>query len=236
MTTDTVVAAPAKGSRWEDFVDAYLAPGDLFARRADESWLKPFLWVTAISFVLYYVFLPLNSLVWEAAMLENAPANADPERLRQGAAFMKYFGGISVVVVYLIGTVITGVGLKLISSVVEPAAKWREAFMIGAYSMFVGIPQQVVGALLVFVKSRSGTVSMKDVSVGVLRFMDKPDPVMNALLGRVDLFAFWAAAITAVGLMVVVKMPRGKAILTAALTWLFIALPGVAGAVLFGKK
>src|SRR5207253_8129347 len=99
MTSDTdtaVESKPAQGSRWEDFVDVYLSPGDLFARRAQETWLKPFLLLALISTVLYYAFLPLNSLIWDAMMAANAPEGADLERMRKGAAFMKYLGGIFV--------------------------------------------------------------------------------------------------------------------------------------------
>ena len=236
MTTETEVQKPASGSRWEDFVDAYLAPADLFARRAQESWATPFLLLCAVTIVLYYVFLPLNALVWEAGMIENAPAGADLEKMRQGAAFMKYLGGIFVPIGYIFITAITAVGLRLISAVVEPASGWRQSFMIATYSLFVAIPQQILGALMVYMRSRSGTVRLSDVSFGVLRFMEKPNPIVRAALGRVDLFPIWSAIICAVGLIVVVKMPRGRAILTAALTWLFIALPSLASAVLFGKK
>lgn len=236
MTTETDVKAPEKASRWEDLVDVYFAPGDLFARRADESWVAPVIMLSVISILLYYIFLPINAVMWEVAMTENAAPGMDAEKIRQGAAMMKYIGGLFLPVGYLIVMLFTAIGLKLVSSLMEPAAEWRQAFLIAAFSMFVTIPQQIVGALLIFLKSGSGTPHMSDVSFGALRFMEKPDPVVRALLGRVDLFAIWAAVLCAVGLVVVVKMPRGKAIATAAITWLFLALPGLVGALLQSRK
>jgi hypothetical protein len=236
MTTDTAVAGPATGSRWEDLVDVFFAPSDLFARRESERWLKPFLLLCAISIVLYYVFLPLNALVWEAAMLQNAPAGADAAAIRQSAKFMKYLGGVFVPFGYAFILLFTALGLKFGSAVLEPASKWGQSLTIATYSMFVVIPQQILGALMVFLKSRSGTVTMGDASFGPLRFVDSPDAFLTAVLGRLDLFALWSAALCAIGLIVIVKMPRAKAIAVAAIAWLVIALPGLASAALFGKK
>jgi len=237
MTNDTVVeAAPANGSRWEDLVDIFFSPSELFARRATDSWLKPFLLLIAISIVLYYVFLPINALVWEAAMIENAPAGADVERIRQSAQFMKYLGGVFVPVGYGFVILITALGLKFGSALFEPVARWREAFLIATYAMFVSIPQQILGSLLVFIKSRSGPVAMRDASFGALRFVEQPDAFLRAVLGRVDLFPIWSAILCAIGLVVIVRMPRAKAFAVAAIAWLLVAIPGLASAALFGQR
>ncbi|HUP90520.1 MAG TPA: hypothetical protein VM100_14270, partial [Longimicrobiales bacterium] len=87
-----------------------------------------------------------------------------------------------------------------------------------------------------FMKTRSGELHMSDASFGVLRFVEKPDPIVRALLGRLDIFPIWTAILCAIGLVVVVRMPRNKAILTAAITWAAVALPGLASAALTSKK
>lgn len=237
MTTDTAVEPQQKVSRWEDLVDVYFAPANLYARRATESWLKPFLLLCGISIVLYYVFLPVNALVWEASMLENAPPNTSPEQIQQSAAFMKYLGGIFVPIGYGLMIAGTALGLKLVSAVIEPGARWSQALLIATFATFVVIPQQIVTTLLVFLKSRGGeAIRMSDASVGALRFVEDPDPVLRAVLGRFDIFPIWSMILCAVGLVVIVKMPRGKALATAAITWLAIALPGLAIAALTGGK
>src|SRR5688572_1173859 len=96
MNNDGAVVTPANTSRWEDLIDVYFSPGELFARRAHESWIKPFILLCAICIVLYYAFLPINAVLWDAMMVENAPPNADLEKMRAGAAMMKYLGGIMI--------------------------------------------------------------------------------------------------------------------------------------------
>jgi hypothetical protein len=234
--TEVPVAAPEKSARWEDFVDVYLSPAELYARRRDESWTVPFLLFCAVSIVLYYAFLPVGGLVWEAAMVENAPPNADADQIRQSAQFMKYLGGVFVPIGYGFMIAIMAVGLKLASAVLEPGARWRQAFTIATYAAYVGLIQQVLTTVSVYLKSRSGAVSMADTSFGLMRFMADADPVVKAMIGRIDLFALWSLALCAIGLVVIVGMSRGKAIAAAAIAWLLVALPGVVGALLQGGR
>jgi hypothetical protein len=238
MTTGTEapVKAPEQAARWEDFVDVFFAPTDLFARRKDESWVKPFLLLAAVSIVLYYIFLPIGGQLWEAAMAENAPANASAEQLQQSAKFMKYLGGIFMLFGYFFIVLVTAVGLKLGSAVLEPSAKWREAFLIATFAMYVAVVQQIAVTISVFFASQSGNVSMTDSSFGPMRFMPDADPVMKALLGRFDLFAIWSLVLCAIGLTVVVGMPRVKAFATAAIAWLVVTLPAVVGAIFSAGK
>ena len=234
--TEVPVAAPEKSARWEDFVDVYLSPAELYARRRDESWTVPFLLFCAVSIVLYYAFLPIGGLVWEAAMAENAPPNADADQIRQSAQFMKYLGGVFVPIGYGFMIAIMALGLKLASAVLEPGARWRQAFTIATYAAYVGLIQQVLTTVSVYLKSRSSAVSMADTSFGLMRFMPDADPVVKAMIGRIDLFALWSLALCAIGLVVIVGMSRGKAIAAAAIAWLLVALPGVVGALLQGGR
>jgi hypothetical protein len=86
---NAVAAAPEKASRWEDFIDVIFSPGQLFARRAGETWFKPYLILAAVSVALYYIMLPITGPMIEASMVENAPPNATAEQVRQSAGFMK---------------------------------------------------------------------------------------------------------------------------------------------------
>jgi hypothetical protein len=239
MTTETdavVESKPAQGSRWEDFVDVYLSPGELFGRRAHDSWGKPFLLLALICAVLYYAFLPINALVWDAMMVANAPEGADIERMRQGAAFMKYLGGIFVPIGLAFGITISAVAVRLLSAVFEPSANWRQSFLIATYGAYVVLPQQIITSLFVFIRSRSNTITPNDISFGALRFLDEPSKILTAALRPIDVFPIWGAIICAVGLMVVVGMPRTRAIMVAALSLIATVLPGVAIAALTGGK
>ena len=239
MTTETenVAAPPEKASRWEDFIDVVFSPGELYDRRANEGWFKPFLILCAVCIVLYYALLPVTGGIWEAVMRENAPPNANPDQIEQSAAFMKWLGGAFLPFGVIMVIAVSAVAIKLVSALLEPTATWRQGFMISTYSMYVAVPQSIITAIVVYIKSSTGgELTMGDASFGLLRFMGTDiDPVMRNVLGRADLFAIWSAALVAIGLMHVVRMPRGKAIITAAIVWALIALPGLASAALFQR-
>jgi hypothetical protein len=234
MTTDTekVTTGPEKASRWEDFIDVIFSPGELFDRRANEGWFKPFLILCAVCAVLYYVLLPVTGDIWEAMMRENAPPNVTDAQVAQSAQVMKWFYGIMMVFGFFFVVLISAVVIKLVSSLLEPTSTWRQAFLISTYSMFVTVPQTVLIGIAAFVKTQTGAaLTTGDASFGVLRFTGPvPDVVVRTLYTRLDLFAVWSAALVAIGLIHVVRMPRGKAILTAVIVWALIALPGLAGA------
>ena len=227
--------ATEKTSRWEDIIDVFLSPRELFERRRDDAWWKPYLIVAAIGVVLYYALINVNAQIMEAAMMQNMPEGADPEQMQKTANITKWFGGIGVPFGYLFVLALTALGLKLGSAMVEPPAGWGQVFTIAAYSLYVTIPQQLLTAVLVMLKGRSGEVGMQDMSFGVMRFMDpETNDVVAALLGRLDVFALWGAALTAIGLIVVLGMPRNRAILAAAIAWLVVAIPGVVAAAFRG--
>ncbi len=232
MDTEPTVVAPEKASRWEDFIDVIFSPGELYERRADEGWFKPFLILAVINVILYYALLPITGPMIEAAIQQNSPPNATPAQIEQGAKMMKYGMGIIAPVMYLIMIAGTALAIKLVSSLLEPGATWRQSFVITTYAHFITVVQSLFVAIAAFIKSMTGgQPSAQDASFGLLRFMDVgTDPVMRALLGRTDLFAIWIAALFAVGLIHIVRMPLGKAITTAAIVWALIALPSLAGA------
>lgn len=238
MTTDTEVTPTAAepASRWEDFIDVIFSPAQLFRRRANEGWVRPFLILAAVSIVLYYVLLPVTGPLMELAMRENAPPEANQAQLEQGAQVMKYAMGIMAPVMYLIMIAGTALALKLISALLEPGATWRQSFLIATYAMYITIVQTLIVATAIFLKSTmGGELKSTDASFGLTRFMDVgSDPVLRALLGRTDVFAIWIAVLLGVGLVHVVGMPRNKAFITAAIVWALIALPALAMAAISG--
>ena len=239
MSTDTeVAAAPQKASRWEDFIDIVFSPGQVFERRGNEGWLKPFLILAAVNVALYYLLLPVTGPTIEAAMRENAPPEVTSAQLQQGAQMMKIGMGIIAPVMYLIMIVGTGVAVKFVSALFDGKPTWGQSFAITTHAHFITVIQGLIAALSIFIMNMLGQpASGKSASFGLLRFVDiGNDPVMRALLGRTDLFAIWIAALFAVGLIHVAKMEKTKAIITSVIVWALIALPSLAMAALSGGR
>ena len=56
MTETTVAAAPPpeKAARWEDFVDIFVSPREVFARREDGRFVVPLIFVTLVMVGLFF--------------------------------------------------------------------------------------------------------------------------------------------------------------------------------------
>lgn len=221
-----------KASLWEDIIDVFIAPADLYRRRARDSWVKPWIVVSVISAALYYVFLPATKAIANAAMQEamakrgvtEVPASA------QGIAnTFQLLGGIIVPIGLVIGILLLGFLIWLVAKVAGNGPTYKQSMLIVAWSTVVGIIQQVLMGVLIIMKNNSGDAisPTRDVSFGVVRFLqpDAVPAVIIPLLNRLDIFAIWQALLWLVALKVICKWSTGKATVVAFASWILVAIP-----------
>jgi hypothetical protein len=214
--------APA-ADRWEDYVDVFISPAELFRRRAHGSLAHPVVTLGLASMLLYYIMIPANN----ALLRESVPT--DP----RAAAFMEQYGSAIQIVLGLLApiSVLTGVAFAAIliraaCSLLDVRVTFRDAFLIATFAGFIALLGQAVGGLLVML--RSGPVdAVRDLSFGVLRFTGDDDipRALLPLLGRFDVFALWQAVVWGIGVRVIGNASRGQAALTAGVAWLLYAIP-----------
>jgi hypothetical protein len=214
--------AADRTSRWEDLVDVFIAPGELFRRRADDRVAPALLMLLGATVILYLVLLPANRLIMGATA-------TDP----QAAEFMEQYGTLfqllGVVFVPVTTLAMVAFGALLIwlfaklASVNMPADR---AFLISTYAGFVLLLGQVAGAVLVLVQSGGAIDITRDLSLGPLRFMivDAQSPIVP-LLRRFELFSIWQAALWGVGVRHVGRTGTGTAAVVATLAWASYAIP-----------
>ncbi len=229
-TTTQSETQPRRAARWEDLVDVFLSPGQLFARRAEESWLTPFIILVVISIVLYYVFLPANTAVMESAMRAQLPAGAQAPSSGAMHTF-QMLGGLFVPIGIGVSVVFTGLLIWGFSRLAGITLRFGQGVLIAVYAAYVGILQQIIASVLIILKSNQGGAVdvVRDFSFGIMRFMPK-DAVPAALvplLARLDLFAIWQAVLFAVGVYVIGRTTKGRAVAVAAGAWLIYAIPGM---------
>lgn len=235
METALQAEAP-RASRWEDFIDVFISPAELYRRRANESWTVPIITLAIVGLVLYYALMPVMMPLWQAA----ATINATPEQaaaMQQNAGAMRTFtmiGGIiapiATAIMFLLMAGIAWAGSRMVSI----DLRYKQALNVVTWAGFITIPQQIAIAVSVMLATRNAEAlhPLKHVNVGPLRFMNPeslPD-VLVPLIGRIDVFAIWQLFVVAIGVQVLTGASRGAAIFVAALTWIAYALPQVIGA------
>jgi hypothetical protein len=244
--TDSGVGATAAGSApsaapaawWEDYMDIFYAPSQVFARRADSGFGLPMLVVTLLIGVIAIANSGVMQPIMDAefaratatAMRKNPQVTA--EMMAKGRPFAEAIARYGAFVFVPVGIFLTGLMLWAVGKLFDAKESLSAAIMVAAYAFVPRILETVlagVQGLLLDPASLNGRFKL---SLGLGRFLD-PDatsPVLLALLGRVDVFTIWVTVLLAIGLSVTGKVPRARAAMAGVLMWIIGALPPLMGA------
>ena len=237
-----VEPAPAKAGLWEDFVDIFYAPSQVFALRADGKFGMALLVLVIASLILYFLTRNAMQPIMDAEFTRNGAAamrknpNLTAEQLASGRGFFEKLAPVFVVVGITITVFFTGIVLWLVSKLFDAKESVAAAIMIATYSEIPRLVQFLVGAAQALFMSPDSLNGVNSVALNAARFMDpdRTSPIVIALASRIDLFTIWIAVLLAIGLHVVGKISKQQAGIAAAITWVVGALPAILGALRAG--
>lgn len=232
--------ATKSGSVWEDLLEIFYAPRAVFERRRESPSFGLALAVFVVLIIgLFFAFKGAMTPIFEAeskrqmalAMKQNPQLT--PEMMAQGAAIGQKFIIVGVALWALFTPLILGIVLWLAGKAVESKAQLGQAVMVAVYSYIPRVLENILGAVQALVLPESSLTGRYSVSLGVGRFLnpDSSNPLLLAVLGRVDVFTLWVTALMAIGLSVVGKIPLARAAVAAAIVWVVGALPQILGAI-----
>lgn len=239
MTSATTPApAEANASVWEDFLDIFYEPSQVFARRMSGKFGLALLVLVIISAVLTYASMQAMEPVYTAEIdrqMAQAAAqnpNMTAEQLEAGRAF----GGVMAMVFAVVGVpimiLLTGLALWLVGKLFDSQQTLGQGLMVATYANF---PRMLLGLLLLtlqgFLLDLSAADRIYDVSFSAARFAPEgSSELMLVLLSRFDVFIIWATVLLGIGLHITGRIPKGKAMIAAFIVWVLGSLPAVLGA------
>jgi hypothetical protein len=237
-TTPATPAAEPRAAVWEDFLDIYYAPAQVFARRRHGPvWPALLLLALVMGFLFYagqQALAPMYDAEFqratEAALSQNPQLG--PDQLAQMERMGRTFGFVAFALGFPLGVLVIGLVLWLVGRAFGAAVGFVSALVIATYSQFPSLLQQVVAIAQGLLMSPESLDSQHAVALGPARFLD-PDttaPLLLALAARLDLFTLWVTALIAVGLLVIGRLPAPRAVAAAAVVWLIGGLPDLLGA------
>jgi hypothetical protein len=233
------VGAASKGtSVWEDFVDIFHSPSDVFARRQNGNFWIPLLVVTVVIGVLFIAVRGLMQPIMDAefqrgvavAMRNNPQMTEDQIATMRGLQDkLTLFAPFIVIPITIF---LTGFALWLVGKLFDAAETFRTALIVTAYAFVPKILEIILGAIQALLMNPSSLTGRYSITLGLGRFLnpDTSPPYLLALLGRVDVFTIWVTVLLAIGLSVTGRIPRSRAALAAACVWLIGAIPALLGA------
>lgn len=235
MSTDEprVEGKPESVSLWEDYVDIFYAPSQVFARRENGNYWIPMLVVTLFFGMLWLastrVLEPVFDLEWDRQlrrMMERNP-QTPVEQLEAGRAMVKQFQALSVIVIIPVTIFLVGLVLWLVGKVFEARQTLRSALVVAGLSYMPRVLERAVAMVEGMIRDVSTIDGQNRLTWGVGRFLD-PDtvePTVLAVLMRIDLFTIWVTVLLAIGLAVTGRINRQRAAVAGVLMWLIGAIP-----------
>jgi len=233
MTTPVTTAAPKPVSVWEDFVDIFVSPAQVFARREKAGFFVPLVVLTLVMVALYFGTKSLMQPVMDAEFARQTAAalKANPKlTAAQMESFRKVgetFAAVFVLVLTPIRVLLVGLVLWVVGKFFESKQTLGAAMVVATYAFFPLIVQQIAAGLIAAVTNPVSITGAASVTLSLARFLD-PDhtsKMLFALAMRVDVFLIWITVLLAIGLSVTGKISRTKAGIAAAVVWLLGAIP-----------
>ncbi|HKY21862.1 MAG TPA: YIP1 family protein [Vicinamibacterales bacterium] len=222
-------------SLWEDFIDIFYAPSQVFARRERSSFWIPLLVVTVLMSAVFYLnsgaLQPVLDADFDrsmaAAMRDNPKIPAEAVEQMRGVA--SRMGQVFVVVFMPLAIFGVGIVMWLVGKLVDAKQAFRAALVVAAYAHVPRILESVVHGLQALLLDPAQLDGRFRLSLGPGRFLD-PDtvsPLLLALVGRMDVFTIWITVLIAIGLSVTGRIPLKHAAIAAAIVWIVGGLPAI---------
>ncbi len=239
MSAPSEASPPAKpAALWEDFIDIFYAPSEVFARRANANFFVPLLIVTVLFTAIFLAGSSAMQPIMDGEFSRNMAAvqkknpSITAEQLQSMRSIGEKFAKVGAFFIIPVITFMTGLFLWIVGKFVDAKQALGAALVVAAYANITKVVSALVGGLQLLVLDSSTMTSQYNLSLGPARFFD-PDatsPILMVVLGRLDVFTIWTTILLGIGLAVTGKIPRSRAMIAAVLLWIIGGLPQILGA------
>ncbi|HEX6966249.1 MAG TPA: Yip1 family protein, partial [Gemmatimonadaceae bacterium] len=196
MTTPATTVAPKPVSVWEDFVDIFVSPAQVFARREKAGFVLPLVVLTLVLVALSFGTKSLLQPAIDAEFARQTAAamKANPRiTAAQMESFRKMgetFAVVGVLIFTPIRVMLAGIVLWAVGKFFESKQTVGAAMVVATYAFFPLIAQQVVSALMAAVMDPASITGAASVTLSLAHFLnpDTTSKMLFALAMRVDVF------------------------------------------------
>jgi len=223
-----------KSSLFDDFMDIFYAPSSVFARRENANFWIPLLIVSVLLGIIFIANRDLMEPIMDAEMtraMAKSGRQMTPEQLEAARKLGTGFASVGAFVGPPLLILCMGIVLWIVGKFFDAKESLNTALVVAAYATVPRVVEGIVNRVQGLLVDTSSINSRFSLSLGLGRFVD-PDtqPVLLAIVGRIDVFTIWVTMLLVIGLAVTGKISRGRAAIAGIVMWVLGALPTVAGA------
>jgi len=234
-TTTTAPANAAQSSFWEDVIDIFFQPSQVFRRRENRSVWPPMLFVAISSGIIFFVTFNTLQPLYDAEFQRNAAQMMakNPQLTQEAMDKMRSFGesttrygtGVFLLAIMFIVGIVTWLVGKLVGS----KQTFHAALVVAAWSYMPRVIGAVLNGVQGLLMDPAKLTSAMSITFSPARFMD-PDatnPLLLQLAGRLDLITIWVTVLLAIGMYVTGRVTKDRAVIFGILIWIVGSLPAL---------
>lgn len=233
-------SAPPQPSFWEDVIDIFFQPANVFRRRQNRSVWPPMLFVAiGIGLIFFITFNTLQPIFDAEFTRGTAKVMASNPQLTPAALDKMRSVNLSIAryaigVIMLITMAVLGSIVWLVGKFFGSEQTYHAALVVAAWSYMPRVIGSVLAGVQGLVMDPSKLNSQLAISLSPARFLDvdSANPVLYQILGRFDLITIWVTVLIGVGIHVTGKLGKGRAAGVAIVMWVIGALPAIRQALL----
>jgi hypothetical protein len=233
--TDPTPAPPPPASLGEDFINIFVHPTDVFRRRQNTSVWPPMmlaaLVIAAFSYVNVNVLQPVMDAEFarQSARILKSNPQLTQEMLDKGRTFGEIGARYGAIVIVPLAIVVLAFVAWILGKLLGAKQTFHAAIAVVAWSYVPRILDSVSTAVQGLLMDPAKLRSITQLSLSPARFCD-PDatnPLLLAVLSRVDVFAIWLAVLVGIGAYATGKLSKEKAAVVGVLFWIVVSLPAI---------
>lgn len=229
--------APSAGI-WEDFIDIFHQPSQVFDRRRHGQYGLALLFLVVMFGVLYVALNNGLAPITDAEVAKQAAAMAEKnpamtaEQLSGARGAMEKFAMFGAIIFIPVGVFLGAVLLWLVAKFVDAKIAFAAAMMVITYSQMPRLIELVLNALQGLFLDPASITSRYSVQIGPARFLgNDSNAVLQTVLGGLDLFTIWTCVLVAIGLSVVARVSIQKGAIASGIIWIVGLLPALYAAI-----
>jgi hypothetical protein len=231
-TTSSATTSANAPSFWEDLIEIFVHPVDVFRRRANESFWPPMLFVAMAIGVITFATWNVISPVFEAEftrnmakqIAENPQAAASMEKMKDTMIGVTRF---TLPIGLLVSMLVVGLLTWLVGKLFDSKATLGQGMTIAGWAYMPRVLGSIAGSVQGLLMDPAKLNSAGAISLSPARFMDVDlaNPIVYQFLGRLDLMIVWATVLLGFGLYAIGKVTKGSAAAFAVIMWVLGTLP-----------
>ena len=237
MTAPPASVPEESSGKFEDMIDIWYAPSQVFRRREKGGWGLAMITIAVLMTVLGIASQRAMGPIVQTMIAHSLQGTKDltPEQreaaVNMGSKFQMVFAYGAILLVPITMFVV-GLIVWLVGKFFDAKEELGAAVMIAVFAYFPRLLGALVGLLLATFGDTTQMKGIGDVTLSAAHFLD-PNAVSSGiytLATRLDLFVIWETVLIGIGLSVVGRISREKAIIASILIFIVGSLFPLLGA------